>query len=49
MPSTLRELGLREEDLSYMANRLMLKKDGTFGNFIKLTPADAEEIYRACF
>lgn len=49
MPSTLRELGMQEEDLSYMANRLMLKKDGTFGNFIKLTPADAEEIYRSCF
>ena len=49
MPSTLRELGMQEEDLPYMANRLMLKKDGTFGNFIKLTPADAEEIYRNCF
>ncbi|MBQ4322378.1 MAG: iron-containing alcohol dehydrogenase [Clostridia bacterium] len=49
MPSTLRELGMKEEDLPYMANRLMLKKDGTFGNFIPLTPADAEEIYRACF
>ena len=49
MPSTLRELGMQEEDLPYMANRLMLKKDGTFGNFIKLTPADAEEIYRSCF
>lgn len=49
MPSTLRELGMQEEDLAYMANRLMLKKDGTFGNFISLTPADAEEIYRACF
>ena len=49
MPSTLRELGIQEEDLPYMANRLMLKKDGTFGNFIKLTPADAEEIYRNCF
>lgn len=49
MPSTLRELGMKEEDLSYMANRLMLNKNGTFGNFVKLTPADAEEIYRACF
>lgn len=49
MPSTLRELGMQEEDLPYMANRLMLKKDGTFGNFIKLTPEDALEIYRACF
>jgi len=49
MPDNLRALGMQKEDLPYMANRLMLKKDGTFGNFIKLTPKDALEIYESCF
>lgn len=49
MPRTLKELGVKEEDLDYMANRLLLKKDGTLGNFIKLTPAEVTEIYKSCF
>lgn len=49
MPDNLRDLGVKEEDLEYMANRLLLKKDGTFGNFVKLTPADAVAIYRSCY
>ncbi|MBQ1272529.1 MAG: iron-containing alcohol dehydrogenase, partial [Clostridia bacterium] len=49
MPDNLKDLGVKEEDLEYMANRLMLKKDGTLGNFVKLTPADVVEIYKSCY
>ncbi len=49
MPDNLRALGVKEEDLEYMANRLLLKADGTLGNFVKLTPADVVEIYRSCY
>ncbi len=49
MPDNLRALGVKEEDLDYMANRLLLKADGTLGNFVKLTPADVVEIYKSCY
>ncbi|MBO5248837.1 MAG: iron-containing alcohol dehydrogenase [Clostridia bacterium] len=49
MPENLRSLGVREEDFEYMANRLLLKNDGTLGNFIKLTPKDVVEIYKSCY
>lgn len=49
MPENLRALGVREEDFEYMANRLLLKDDGTLGNFIKLTPKDVVEIYQSCY
>ncbi len=49
MPDNLRALGVKEEDFEYMANRLLLKADGTLGNFVKLTPADVVEIYKSCY
>lgn len=49
MPRTLRELGAKEEDFEFMANRLLLKPNGTCGNFVSLTPADVVEIYRSCY
>lgn len=49
MPQTLRELGVEEKDFSYMAHRLLLKPDGTCGNFVKLTPDDVVEIYKSCY
>ncbi len=49
LPDNLKDLGVKEEDFDYMANRLLLKKDGTLGNFIKLTPRDVVEIYKSCY
>ncbi len=49
LPDNLKDLGVKEEDFDYMANRLLLKKDGTLGNFIKLTPQDVVEIYKSCY
>ncbi len=49
MPDNLRDLGVKEEDFEYMANRLLLKPDGTLGNFVKLTPDDVVEIYKSCY
>ncbi len=49
MPANLRELGVKETDFEYMANRLLLKADGTLGNFVKLTPKDVVEIYESCY
>ncbi len=49
LPDNLKDLGVKEEDFEFMANRLLLKADGTLGNFIKLTPQDVVEIYKSCY
>ncbi len=45
MPINFRELGAKEEDIPYMAEKMGLGK-GTRGSFIPLTTKDVEEIYR---
>ncbi len=49
MPQNLRSLGVKGKDFEYMANRLLLKADGTLGNYVKLTPQDVVEIYKSCY
>lgn len=49
MPSTLRELNVRREDIPYMAKRLIYRPDGTCGTFLRLTEAEVESIYLSCY
>lgn len=46
LPTTLREIGAKEEDLPFMAGNLDYRPDGTYGGFVKITKEDAENIFR---
>lgn len=46
MPTTMRELGARTEDIPEMARRVRRGPDGTVGQYKKLNTPDIERIYR---
>lgn len=46
MPISFAELGAKEEDIPYMAEKIGLGENGTMGSFVKLTVKDVEQIYR---
>ncbi len=49
MPTTFAELGAREEDIPYMAQKVKrTNPDGTVGKFYALNTQDIECIYRLC-
>ena len=45
MPSTLKELGYKEEDLNYLVDNIDYTKEGYVGNYVKLTRDDVRRIY----
>lgn len=47
MPTTLEELGYTEDDLDYLAEHVDYTKEGTVGNYVKLTKEDVRNIYRS--
>ena len=49
LPSTLREMGAKEEDIPFMAANMAYSKDGTYGGFVKLTCKDVENIFRLAY
>jgi hypothetical protein len=46
MPSSITELGAKEEDIPMLANHIGLTDEPTFGGYVKLNIHDVEEIYR---
>lgn len=46
MPTTLGEIGAKEEDISYMANNMGIDEKGSIGGYMKLGVEDVEAIYR---
>lgn len=46
MPTTLQELGAKEEDIPYLAEHCRIKKGDKLGNFEPLTRAQIAEVYR---
>lgn len=46
MPIKFKELGAKEEDIPFMAEKLHLSDGKTLGGFVKLTQKDVEAIYR---
>ena len=45
MPTTLKELGVPENELDLLASKVKLGPDGTTGKFVPLTEADCRAIY----
>ena len=45
MPSTLDELGYKEDDLDYLVEHVDYNKDGYVGNYVKIYPDDVRKIY----
>ena len=46
MPSSLEELGYKEEDLEYLVEHVDYTSEGTVGNYVKLTCDDVRNIYK---
>lgn len=46
MPTTMGEIGAKEEDISYMANNIGINENNPLGGYIKLGIEDVEAIYR---
>ena len=46
MPSSIKEFGAKEEDISMLAKHIGLTEERTFGGYVKLNLHDVEEIYR---
>ena len=47
MPSSMEELGYRQEDLEYLVEHVDYTSEGTIGNYVKLTREDVRNIYRS--
>lgn len=47
MPSSLEELGYKEEDLDYLVSHVDYNKDGYIGNYVKLYRDDVRKIYES--
>ena len=45
MPATFAEIGARKEDIPALVEKIGLGKNGTLGNFVKLTNEDITKIY----
>lgn len=46
MPTTMGEIGAKEEDIPYMANNMGIAENGPIGGYMKLGVKDVEAIYR---
>lgn len=46
MPVTLGELGIESPDIDRLVAKLHEHKGNPIGGYVKLTPADTEEIYK---
>lgn len=46
LPVNFKELGIEQPDIPQLVHRLHENKGPLVGNYVKLTPADSEEIYR---
>lgn len=47
MPSSLEELGYKEEDLDYLVEHVDYTVEGTIGNYVKLSRDDVKKIYQS--
>lgn len=47
MPSSLEELGYKEEDLEYLVSHVDYNKDGYIGNYVRLYRDDIRKIYES--
>lgn len=48
MPTTFNDIGAKEEDIPVLLKNLEINFGSIFGNFVKLTMKDAENIYKMC-
>lgn len=48
MPLTFADIGAKEEDIPLMTQKAKSDAEGLLGNYVRLTKADVENIYRLC-